>query len=191
MQSKFVSRSTAALVGCPQRFFRKSYNATYYNQRFTPSQGKDNQYFYTAQHVHGANGAPAVSILPNLVSKRCFDYRPRPSVTQPSSSTQTTSSRTTTGSGDREPVTTSTRSARDSRDPMTDGHAPASATPLSPSTCSAMPQSGKFFSPSPLSSLLLESEIRAPSQPWTRSTFLILCSPTRRSAVYSPQPLTT
>lgn len=33
MQSRFVSRSSnnMALMGVQQRFFRKSYNATYYN----------------------------------------------------------------------------------------------------------------------------------------------------------------
>lgn len=54
-------RTNAALVGTPMRFFRKTMNADFYNQRFTPSQGKDNQYVHSAQHVHGANGAPSVS----------------------------------------------------------------------------------------------------------------------------------
>lgn len=133
MHSRIVSRSTnnLALMGVPCRSFRKSYNASYYNQRFQPSQGKDNMYFYTAQHVHGANGAPGVSICSMLIVKR---IRPKPRETLPSLSSPTTSSRTTTGNGDREPVTTFTRSASAFTEATMAGPVPSLATPDSAST---------------------------------------------------------
>lgn len=74
MQSRFVSRrtNTLMLMGAPVRHFRKTANTDYYNKRFTTSQGKDNNYFYTAQHIHGANGAPSVSILSYLLISCLF-----------------------------------------------------------------------------------------------------------------------
>lgn len=62
MQGRIVSRqSNAMMLFGPTRGFRKSYNADYYNRRFTQSQGKDGDHMYTASHHLGPNGAPAVS----------------------------------------------------------------------------------------------------------------------------------
>ena len=63
MHSKFVSRASnnMALMGAPQRSFRKSYNTSYYNQRFQPSQGKDNMYWYSATHIQRQSNASDVS----------------------------------------------------------------------------------------------------------------------------------
>ena len=62
MQSRVATRrtNTMMLFG-PTRAFRKSHNADFYNRRFTPSQGNDNNYVYTAQTVWGPNGGAPVS----------------------------------------------------------------------------------------------------------------------------------
>ena len=58
--------ATHSLLATAQFGFRKNYQPGYYNMRFKPSQGIDNNYIATNAPYHGPDGAePVSSIYPN------------------------------------------------------------------------------------------------------------------------------
>ena len=60
-----------SLLSTAQFGFRKNYQPGYYNMRFKPSQGKDDNYIYTAAPYHGPNGAEPVSFCFPFPSLAC------------------------------------------------------------------------------------------------------------------------
>ena len=60
------AHKTHSLLGTTAQFgFRKNYQAGFYNMRFKPSQGLDNNYIYTAAPFHGPDGSESVSLYPS------------------------------------------------------------------------------------------------------------------------------